>query len=196
MLTKKPLPKRLQSRYSTYPCDLTLPVPLLYIVPVLLLNLFQATLENGRSKLKNSTVTGYSDSIQCYKQANLELARTNSHITEINYHPTRWYKQQSISLPASCLSEMMMRRRHFYVMESMFCELEIYSSPLNSSLQQTYINDLVLLSLMYKKVRDSLLHASVSQFMDRRRGSQSQLNRTLIKKNVRERVNECTLAPK
>lgn len=105
-------------------------------------------------------------------------------------------KNESISLPASCLSEMMMRRRHFYVMEWMFCELEIYSSPLNSSLQQTCINDLVLLSLMDKKARDSLLHPSVSQFMDSQRGSQSQLNCTLIEKNVTERVNEHTLGSK
>lgn len=109
-------------------------------------------------------------------------------------HFTTCYKYQDLSLPASCPSETMMKRRHFYVMEWMFCELEIYSSPLNSSLQQTCSNDLVLLSLMYKKPRDSLLHPSVSQFTDSQRGIQSQLNCTLIKKNVR--LNEYTLAPK
>lgn len=83
-----------------------------------------------------------------------------------------------------------MKRTRFYVMEWMFCELEICSSPLNSSLQQTCSNYLVLLSLMYKKARDSLLHPSVSQFMDSQGGIQSQLNCTLIKKNVRERVNK------
>lgn len=82
------------------------------------------------------------------------------------------------------------------MMEWMFCELEIYSSPLNSSLQQTCINDLVLLSLMDKNAGDSLRHPSVSQFMDSQRQSQSQLNSTLIKKNGRERVDEFTLAPK
>lgn len=82
------------------------------------------------------------------------------------------------------------------MMEWMFCELEIYSSPLNSSLQQTFINDLVLLSLMDKNAGDSLLHPSVSQFMDSQRGSQSQLKSTLIKKNMGERVNEHTLTPK
>lgn len=81
-------------------------------------------------------------------------------------------------------------------MEWMFCELEINSSPLNSSLQQTCTNDLVLLSVMYKKTRDSLLHPSFSQFMDSQKGIKSQLNCTLIKKNVRERVNEYTIAPK
>lgn len=109
-------------------------------------------------------------------------------------HFTTCYKYQDLSLPASCPSETMMKRRHFYVMEWMFCELEIYSSPLNSSLQQTCSNDLVLLSLMYKKPRDSLLHSSVSQFMDSQRGIQSQLNCTLIKKNVT--LNEYTLTPK
>ena len=71
------------------------------------------------------------------------------------------------------------------MMEWMFCELEIYSSPLNSSLQQSCSNDLVLLPLMYKKARISLLYPSVSQFMDSQRAIQSQLNCTLIKKNTR-----------
>lgn len=82
------------------------------------------------------------------------------------------------------------------MMEWMFCELEIYSSPLNSSLQQTCINDLVLLSLMDKKAGESLLHPSASLFMDSQRGSQSWPNCTLIKNNVREGVNEHSLAPK
>lgn len=81
-------------------------------------------------------------------------------------------------------------------MEWMFCELEINSSPLNSSLQQICTSDLVLISLIYKKARDSLLHPSVSQFMDSQKGIQSQLNCTLVKKNMRERVNEYTFAPK
>lgn len=41
------------------------------------------------------------------------------------------------------------------MMESTFCELEIESSPPNSSLQQTCSKDLVLLSLMYKWARES-----------------------------------------
>lgn len=75
---------------------------------------------------------------------------------------------------------MMTKRRHFYVMEWMFCEQEIYSSPPNSSLQQTCSNGLVLLSFMYKKARDTLLHPSDSQFTERRKRVQTQLNCTLI----------------
>lgn len=76
-------PKDFRACFLLVHVTIILPVPVLYIVPTLLLNLFQTTLENGRSKFKNSTVFGYSDIIQCYKQANLELARTNSHMTGI-----------------------------------------------------------------------------------------------------------------
>lgn len=86
------------------------------------------------------------------------------------------------------------------MMEWMFCEQEIYSSPPNSSLQQTCSNGLVLLSFMYKKARDTLLHPSVSQFTEGRKRVQTQLNCTLIiitkKKKRCERVNEDTFAPK
>lgn len=68
---------------------------------------------------------------------------------------------------------MMMKRRHFYVMVWKFCEQEIYSSPPNSSSQQTSSNDFVLLSLMYKNARDTLLHSSVSQFTDLQKTSNS-----------------------
>lgn len=54
-----------------------------------------------------------------------------------------------------------------------FCEQEIYSSPPNSSSQQTSSNDFVLLSLMYKNARDTLLHSSVSQFTDLQKTSNS-----------------------
>lgn len=68
---------------------------------------------------------------------------------------------------------MMMKRRHFYVMVWKFCEQEIYSSPPNSSSQHTSSNDFVLLSLMYKNARDTLLHSSVSQFTDLQKTSNS-----------------------
>lgn len=57
-----------------------------YMVPMMLLKLFQTTLEKwGKiKKKKKSTVLGYRDIIQCYKQVNLELVRTNSHVTGIN----------------------------------------------------------------------------------------------------------------
>lgn len=54
-----------------------------------------------------------------------------------------------------------------------FCEQEIYSSPPNSSSQHTSSNDFVLLSLMYKNARDTLLHSSVSQFTDLQKTSNS-----------------------
>lgn len=59
------------------------------------------------------------------------------------------------------------------MMEWKFCEQEIYSSPPNSSLQHTSSNDFVLLSLMYKNARDTLLHSSVSQFTDLQKTSNS-----------------------
>jgi len=52
---------------------------------MLLLNLFQTTLKSGKKKILKINSSWLYDIIQCYKQVNLELARTtNGHITGIN----------------------------------------------------------------------------------------------------------------